>query len=191
MVKSETGEITDIQKIRTPGLIDFYANQFSVSGNVLNISGRPWSVETRRKLGIHWLNSVYTRNADPLIGDDNFTQSVGDGVPNFILDDVLSAEEDLGLTGWVAFVDLNGYAKRRLRQPVAVKVFGGSVLHRSNDRLLSRTPDLTIPNGSYMMSPKGVIHVYESVPELHSNYKSAQVALIASEDFEFGEDSDF
>jgi hypothetical protein len=42
-----------------------------------------------------------------------------------------------------------------------------------------------------MMSPKGVIHVYESVPELHSNYKSAQVALIASEDFEFGEDSDF
>jgi hypothetical protein len=191
MVKSETGEITDIQEIRTPGLIDFYANQFSVSGNVLNISGRPWSVETRRKLGIHWLNSVYTRNADPLIGDDNFTQSVGDGVPNFILDDVLSAEEDLGLTGWVAFVDLNGYAKRRLRQPVAVKVFGGSVLHRSNDRLLSRTPDLTIPNGSYMMSPKGVIHVYESVPELHSNYKSAQVALIASEDFEFGEDSDF
>jgi len=191
MVKGETGEITGIQEIRTPGLIDFYANQFSVSGNVLSISGRPWSVETRRKLGIHWLNSVYTRNADPLIGDDNFTQSVGDGVPNFILDDVLSAEEDLGLTGWVAFVDLNGYAKRRLRQPVVVKVIGGSVLHRSNDRLLSRTPDLTIPNGSYMMSPKGVIHVDESVPELHSNYKSAQVAHIASEDFEFGEDSNF
>ena len=154
-------------------------------------AAEPWSVETRRKLGIHWLNSVYTRNADPLIGDDNLTQSVGDGVPNFILDDVLSAEEDLGLTGWVAFVDLNGYAKRRLSQPVAVKVIGGNVLHRSNDRLLSRSPDLTIPNGSYMMSPKGVIHVYESVPELHSNYKSAQVALIASEDFEFGEDSNF
>ena len=51
MVKGETGEITGIQEIRTPGLIDFYANQFSVSGNVLSISGQPWSVETRRKLG--------------------------------------------------------------------------------------------------------------------------------------------
>jgi len=41
------------------------------------------------------------------------------------------------------------------------------------------------------MSPKGVIHVYDSVPELHSDYKSNLVAEIASEDFEFDESTDF
>jgi hypothetical protein len=148
-------------------------------------------VETRRKFGIHWLNTVYNRNTDPLVGEDKFTQSVGDGVPNYILDDVLSAEEDLGLTGCVAFIDLNGYAKRRLTRPVAVKALGGNIYHRSNDKLLSRTAYPTIPDGSYMMSPKGVIHVFDSAPELHSDYKSNLVADIASEDFEFDESTDF
>ena len=191
LVKDATGKVTSMEEVHTPGLVDFYTNQFSVSGTTLSVSGRPWSVETRRKFGIHWLNTVYNRNTDPLVGEDKFTQSVGDGVPNYILDDVLSAEEDLGLTGCVAFIDLNGYAKRRLTRPVAVKALGGNIYHRSNDKLLSRTADPTIPDGSYMMSPKGVIHVYDSAPELHSDYKSNLVADIASEDFEFDESTDF
>jgi hypothetical protein len=169
------------QKItRTLGLIDFYFN----SGD-----GVPWTTETRRKIGIQWLQSVYMRRNSPAIGDDGFTQSVGDGVPNFILDDILNAEEELFLTGMKVFVSLNGYAKAKLRgqtNRIPVHTVNGDVFHRSNGRILSSTPDPTIMDGSYMMSPKGVITVFESVPELHSDFKAKMAAAITA-----GEDEDF
>ena len=58
-VKLPNGNIK-LEEIYQPGLLDFYTNQLTVSGTVFSLSGSPWSVETRRKIGIHMANIRYT-----------------------------------------------------------------------------------------------------------------------------------
>jgi len=65
----------------------------------------------------------------------------------------------------------------------------GHIFHLSNGRELSQRPNATIPDGSYMMSDKGIIRVADAVPELKSNFKSQHVAALAACGFEFDEDS--
>jgi len=117
--------------------------------------------------------------------------SVSDGILiSEILHDILDAEEELGLTGQVEFIDLNGYARKKLASGdrMLVKAEGGHIFHLSNGRELSQRPNPTIPDGSYMMSDKGIIHVADAVPELKSNFKSQHVAALAACGFEFDED---
>ena len=181
-----------LEEIHQPGLIDLYTNQFSVSGTVFSVSGSPWSVETRRKIGIHLANTRYTDDREPRLDDDGFTMSVSDGILiNEILHDILDAEEEMGLTGQVEFIDLNGYARKKLASgdKMLVKAEGGHIFHLSNGRELSQRPNPIIPDGSYMMSDKGVIRVADAVPELKSNFKSQHVAALAACGFEFDEDS--
>jgi len=69
-----------------------------------------------------------------------------------------------------------------------VKAEGGHIFHLSNGRELSQRPNPTIPDGSYMMSDRGIIRVADAVPELKSNFKSQHVAALAACGFEFDED---
>jgi len=180
-----------LEEIHQPGLIDLYTNQFSVSGTVFSVSGSPWSVETRRKIGIHLANIRYTDDREPRLDDEGFTMSVSDGILiNEILHDILDAEEEMGLTGQVEFIDLNGYARKKLASGdrMLVKAEGGHIFHLSNGRELSQRPNPTISDGSYMMSDKGIIRVADAVPELKSNFKSQHVAALAACGFEFDED---
>jgi len=174
------GQIT-MKELWRPGLVDFYFSPFvELAPGVLEISGdRSWSVETRRKIGIRLANSRYTDDREPRIGDNGITVSVNDGILiDEILHDILDAEESLGLTGQVEFIDLTGYAKKKLVEGdlLVVKANNGHVLHMGNDRPLSRQVCPSLPNGSYMMNYLGIIRVKDSVPELKSNYITMTVA---------------
>ena len=49
------------------------------------------------------------------LDNEGFTMSVSDGILiSEILHDILDAEEEMGLTGQVEFIDLNGYARKKL-----------------------------------------------------------------------------
>jgi len=70
--------------------------------------------------------------------------SVSDGILiNEILHDILDAEEEMGLTGQVEFIDLNGYARKKLASGdrMLVKAEGGHIFHLSNGRELSQRPN--------------------------------------------------
>jgi hypothetical protein len=178
------------QEVFRPGLLDLYYNQFTPVGDTLEVTGGPWSEETRRKIGIHLANSRYTDNSEPRLDDDGFTISVADGILiNEILHDILDAAEQLGITGQVEFINLNEYARKKLADGdrIAVKAINGHVFHVSNNRQLSQTPNLSLPDGSYMMSDKGIIRVQDSIPELKSNFLTRQVAANAN-GFTFDED---
>jgi len=74
--------------------------------------------------------------------------SVSDGILiNEILHDILDAEEELGLTGQVEFIDLNGYARKKLASgdKMLVKAKGGHIFHLSNGRELSQQPTQPSP----------------------------------------------
>jgi len=95
----------------------------------------------------------------------------------------------MGLTGQVEFIDLNGYARKKLASgdKLLVKAEGGHIFHLSNGRELSQGPNVTIPDGSHMMSDRGIIRVQNSVPELKSNFLTRQLAANVS-GFAFDED---
>ena len=74
-------------------------------------------------------------NSEPRLDDAGFTVSVADGILiNEILHDILDAAEQLGITGQVEFIDLNGYARKKLADGdrIAVK----AVNHPENGLLL-------------------------------------------------------
>jgi hypothetical protein len=178
------------QEVFRPGLLEFYFNQFTPVGEGLEVTGRPWSEETRRKIGIHLANSRYTDNFEPRLDGDGFTISVADGILiNEILHDILNAAEQLGITGQVEFIALTVYAHKKLADGdrIAVKAVNGHVYHVSNNRQLSQTPNLSLPDGSYIMSDKGIIRVQDSIPQLKSNFLTKQVADNAN-GFVFDED---
>jgi hypothetical protein len=180
-----------VEEVYRPGLIDLYCNEFTADGGNLGATGKPWSDKTRRKIGIHLANSRYSDNREPRLDDEGFTVSVADGILiNEILHDILDAAEQLGITGQVEFMDLSGYARKKLADGdrIAVKAINGNVYHVSNNRELSQIPNLSLPDGSYMMSDKGIIRVKDSVPELKSNFLARQVAANAN-CFAFDEDS--
>jgi len=129
-------------------------------------------------------------NSEPRLDDAGFTVSVADGILiNEILHDILDAAEQLGITGQVEFIDLNGYARKKLADGdrIAVKAVKGHAYHVSNNRQLSQTPNPCLPDGSFMMSDKGIIRVQNSVPELKSNFLTRQLAASAN-GFAFDED---
>ena len=136
-------------------------------------------METRRKIGIHLANIRYIDDREPRLDDAGITMSVSDGILiNEILHDILDAEEELGLTGQVEFIDLNGYARKKLASgdKMLVKAKGGHIFHLSNGRELSQQPNPTIPDGSYMMSDKGIIRVcllYTSLNSIQNTKKKA------------------
>lgn len=184
---------------RQPGFIDFYTHQFEPVGNgelklvrSENAQGkmvyRKWTTETRLKLAIHLLNMQYA--------DGKTT----DGVPDFVMVDLLMALKSIGLTGRVAFVDINSEARKYGKKgSMYVVVDGdGQVYHARNNVRLSNTPcpyliDTTptlAGRQSYLMSPEGVIIVTESAPELQSDYKEIVKAEQAEGIFVGGQDSD-
>jgi hypothetical protein len=132
---------------------------------------------------------VGTRTVDQQVDENGLTMSVGDGIPDFMLEDVLDAAEGLGMTGLTCFIDLNGYARKVIRDGdlVRVKAISGTVYHTSNGRPLSNAADPNLPDGSHMMSSKGIIHVRSADPEFRSEYKSKMSAAIASGAEEFDE----
>lgn len=189
-IKDANGKTIEMRVVHHLGLFDFYTQQFVEDGNGhLTLTGKPWSMTTRRKIGIHMLNMEYEAAKDPIVGEDGFTQSVADGKPGFIFDDILDAMEEEGMTGLRVFVDLAVHPKTA----VDVKVVAGNVYNRSNDKLLSKTSNPELPDGVYTMSPKGIIKVYESVAELHSSFKAELVAarandeMLATDEFAFEE----
>jgi hypothetical protein len=169
------------EETRSLGLIDLYMK---------DSEGTPWSLETRRKIAIWLANIRYTANTEPRVDDDGFTMSVNDGILlDEMLHDIFDVAEELGLTGRVEFMDLNGYARKIMDDGDVIRVnaIDGDVFHVSNCRMLSRTPSKTLPDGSYMMSSTGKIVVKKSCPEFQSDYLSTKVAALAANGFEFDE----
>src|ERR1039458_6167089 len=109
----------------------------------------------RHKIGIRLANSRYTDNSEPRLDDDGFTISVADGILiNEILHDILDAAEQLGITGQVEFINLNGYARKKLADGdrIAVKAINGHIFHVSNNRQLSQTPNRSEEHTSELQS---------------------------------------
>jgi len=139
----------------------FYTNQFSVSGT-LSVCRTALVCGTRRKFGIHWLTR-YTTQLRPTRWGGQVPQSVGDGVPT---------------TSWMTSCRprrISPYRLRRIHRPQRLcnsrltrpVLSRLSVATSTTAAMTSSCPHSrsNIPDGSYMMSPKGVIHVYDSVPE--------------------------
>jgi hypothetical protein len=170
-----------MKEIWRPGLLDLYLNPFDESApGVLEPRGeQPRSVIMRRQIAIHLANSRYTDDREPNINDDGYTVSVGDGILiNEIINDILDAEEELGITGHIEFIELTAYARKKLvdGDQLVVKAVNGNVLHMGNDRPLSKNARPSLPNGTYLMNHMGIIRVSDAVPELKSNYLTRTVA---------------
>jgi hypothetical protein len=90
----------------------------------------------------------------------------------------LDAEEELGITGHIEFIELTAYARKKLvdGDQLVVKAVNGNVLHMGNDRPLSKNARPSLPNGTYLMNHMGIIRVSDAVPELKSNYLTRTVA---------------
>jgi hypothetical protein len=174
-----------MKEIWRPGLLDLYLHPLDepAPGVLEPREGQPRPVIMRRQIAIHLANSRYTDDREPHINNDGYTVSVGDGILiNEILNDILDAEEELGITGHVEFIELTGYARKKLvdGDQLVVKAVNGNVLHMGNDRALSRSARPSLPNGTYLMNHMGIIRVSDSVPELKSNYLTRTVAQRAS-----------
>jgi hypothetical protein len=140
--------------------------------------GSPIDRDTRISTAVEIYRQIYSKLTDPVEGEDGFTRSFGDGVPDFILHDFMTACEQAEATGLVVYVRLNGYAKDRLEEPVSVKAINGRISRKVDGRDLGTCRNLI--DGSYTMSPKGVIVVYESHPELQSSFKVDQTARLVA-----------
>jgi hypothetical protein len=88
----------------------------------------------------------------------------------------MTACEEAGITGQVAYVDLDPRATRRLANtgPIPVRARHGHVVDSSNGLVVGFCEEL--PNGAYTMSAKGVIVVKASHPELHSTFQVTRIA---------------
>lgn len=136
--------------------------------------GRPFTLETRLAFCIAYLNGIYSRkNTEPRIDGQGFTQSVADAVPNFMLLDLLTAETMAGLTGQVAFIQLNQCGRAYMAGhalKVPVKILDGMILRYADGKSLSSAAYREIPDGTYLMSPEGVIVVKQANKYLRSDY---------------------
>jgi hypothetical protein len=150
----------------------------------------PIPLNERIGIAVEWLRQVYSVNTEqPVLNEDGTTRSFGDGVPNYVLHDYLTALEMCGLTGLVVFVKLDSRARRRLpasRGPVPVRIVTGRIntwVVDSENGLKVGTiaKHIPVPDGPYMMSPYGVIIVKESDKSLRSNFKSEQLAKRAAD----------
>jgi len=146
----------------------------------------PVPLHHRIGMAVEWLRQVYDVNTlEPRKNPEGITQSFGDGVPEYILHDYMTACEVCKLTGLVVYVKLDPRAKRRLTQPIRVKVVTGQintwVIDRENGLKIGTISKLiTVPDGDYMMSAQGVVVVTESDPSLHSTFKVDQLAMRAA-----------
>ena len=158
-------------------------------GNIL-------SERVRRATAVEMYKQIYRKDRQPVLNQDGTIRSYPDGLPDKVLHDLLNAFEQAGLTGQVAFVTLDPQAKRRLSEPVQVKVLNGRintwVIDQKNGLKVGTLPTelVTVPDGTYMMSPKGVIVVQESVEELQSGYKLEVTTRLMSGDIEMTEGID-
>ena len=83
--------------VHIEGLKEHYFYMQNSQGAVM-----PMPLHHRIGLAVEWLRRVYSVNTlEPRRNADGTTQSVGDGVPDFVLHDFLTALEVSGLTGQV------------------------------------------------------------------------------------------
>ena len=133
------------------------------------------------RLVIAWLNTVYTRKSGEY--------GISDGVPNWMLNILFDAYEELGMTGQVEFLVLTYWAKKNISEPVVVTALeNGMVMIKETGKIITKIPSWTLPDGDYLMSPAGVIVVQEAHPELRSDWKPGEVINVA--DGQFGYDAD-
>lgn len=148
---------------REPGFNQIY---YTIDGAALIEADRlPVAVEMYRQ--------IYSKDRIGEMNDDGTTAHYRDGLPDCVLRDYLRALDHAGLTGLVAFVRLDSRATLRLTAPVAVRVVNGRlntwVIQHDNGLKLGVIPDGTnVPDGSYIMSAKGVILVKAAHESLHS-----------------------
>lgn len=151
---------------------------------MIDDEGKPFSKETRLTMAVEFYRQVYSKTDDPQVGEDGFTMSVGDGLPDFILNDFLTAlEETPNLCGLRVFVQLNtkgGYwVKHHETEPVEVTVIAGRVYRHEDKEQLSDDHYPALPDGNYQMSPQGVIRVAAAAGVLHSAYKAVESMQLA------------
>lgn len=164
----------------------------------------PIPLNDRIGIAVEWLRQVYSVNTEyPILNEDGTTRSFGDGVPNYVLHDYMTALEQCHLTGLVLYVHLDPRARRRLaslRKPVTVRIVTGRLniwVIGGEDGLKLGTiaKHIPVPDGTYTMSPHGVIVVNESDQSLHSRFNSEQLAIRVAGDVDevgtdFGDDDD-
>jgi hypothetical protein len=164
---------------------------------LFDADGRRRSDLDRQVLAVGLYRYIYDRNVSPKADEAGFTETYKDGLPDCVLRDLFAAYEDAGLTGLVAYVKLDPRAARRLERtssatPVTLVTGMDAtwVLERQNGLKVGTLPArLDIPEGSYLMSPKGVIVVRESDQSLHSRFTVDRAAKrAAGADDEFGAD---
>jgi hypothetical protein len=139
----------------------------------------------RLPVAVEMYCQIYNKRRDVEMKEDGTTSSYRDGLPDSVLRDYLTALEHAGLTGLVAFARLDSRARLRLKAPVAVRVVNGRintwVVQQDNGLKLGVIPEGTrVPDGSYTMSPKGVIVVKDSDKSLHSSLNVDQLAKRAA-----------
>jgi hypothetical protein len=160
---------------REPGFNQTY---YTVDGNSRAEADRlPVAVEMYRQ--------IYRKRRNVEVNEDGTTSTYRDGLPDSVLRDYLTALEQAGLTGLVAFVRLDSRAKLRLKTPVAVRIVNGRintwVIQQDNGLKLGVIPEGTkVPDGAYAMSPQGVVVVKQSDESLHSTFKVDQLAKRAA-----------
>jgi hypothetical protein len=161
------------------GLLDLFTYQVvEINADQVTLSDQKWSSEVGVKFAISWLNHVYSRKIDL---EQTEGRSFSDGVPNWMLNLVFDGLEERGLTGQVEFLNLNHWAKDNILEPVIIRAKkDGMCVLKSNGRRITSKPCWTLPDGEYVMSPAGVVVVEEADPELHSDWKSNQVATISA-----------
>jgi hypothetical protein len=149
----------------------------------------PIPLNDRIGMAVEWLRQVYSIDTeDPVLNEDGTTRSFGDGVPNFVLHDYLTALEMCQLTGLVVYVRLDPRARRRLAadgRSVPVRIVTGRintwVIDNENGLKLGTLANhIRVPDGAYAMSPQGVIVVKKSDESLHSSFKVDQLAKRAA-----------
>ena len=133
----------------------------------------PIPLNDRIGIAVEWLRQVYSVNTeDPVLNEDGTTRSFGDGVPNYVLHDYLTALEMCQLTGLVVFVQLDPRARRRLvanRRSVPVRIVAGRintwVIDADNGLRVGRiAKHVQVQDGAYTMSAQGVVVVKRPTP---------------------------
>jgi hypothetical protein len=166
--------------IHHAGLKEHYFYKKDSQGRVF-----PVPLNDRIGMAVAWLRQVYAVNTeDPLLNEDGTTRSFGDGVPNYVLHDYMTALEMCRLTGLVVYVKLDPRARRRLvanGRSVSVSIVTGRintwVVDGENGlKVGTISRHIQVPDGTYAMSPQGVVVVKQSDESLHSTFKVDQLA---------------
>ncbi len=166
--------------VRREGLRTHYFYRKDGHGQVTSVP-----LNDRIGIAVEWLRRVYSVDTeDPVFNEAGTTRSFGDGVPNYVLHDYMTALEWCGLTGLVVYVKLDPRARRRLAthgRSVPVRIVVGRINtwvidHGNGLKLGTIAKHVEVPDGAYLMSPRGVIVVKESDESLHSRFKADQLA---------------